>query len=89
VSRVISVADSQRLVFDLRQLHQLIAADAPLTVEARLEPGDRVRVRQGPLLGLEGTVLVRRNRTRLLIAVDFLQQGASVEIDDFLLEPLN
>jgi hypothetical protein len=31
-------------------------------------------------------VLVRRNHTRLLVSVDFLQQGASVEIDDFLLE---
>ena len=88
VSRVIEVKDPQRLVFDLRQLSQLIAANAPLTVESRLEPGDRVRVRQGPLAGLEGTVLVRRGHTHLLVAVDFLQQGASVEIDDYLLEPL-
>lgn len=89
VSRVLTVNDPERLLFDLRQLRQLIAANAPLTVESRLEPGNRVRVRQGLLLGLEGTVLVRRGTTRLLVAVDFLQQGASVEIDDYLLEPLD
>jgi transcription antitermination factor NusG len=88
ISRVIAVNDPERLLFDLRQLAQLIAVDAPLTIESQLEAGDRVRVRQGPLMGLEGTVLTRRGITRLLVAVDFLQQGASVEIDDYLLEPL-
>jgi transcriptional antiterminator RfaH len=88
VSRLLPVGDPDRLLFDLRQLRQLIASGAPLTVESRLEPGDQVRVRHGPLAGLEGTVLTRRGKTRLLIAVDFLKQGASVEIDDFLLEPL-
>jgi hypothetical protein len=33
-------------------------------------------------------VLSRRGQTRLVIAVNFLQQGASVEIDDFLLDPI-
>jgi len=66
----------------------LIASGAPLTLESRLAPGDRVRVRRGPLVDLEGTVLSRRGQTRLLIAVNFLQQGASVEIDDFLLDPI-
>jgi transcriptional antiterminator RfaH len=88
VSRVLSVENPEQLVFDLRQLRQLITAGAPLTVESRLAPGRRVRVRHGAFAGLEGTVLKRRGETRLLVSVNFLQQGASVEIDDFLLEPL-
>ena len=88
VLRVIQVDDPERLVHDLRQLRQLIAANAPLTVESRLVPGDRVRVRKGPFAGIEGRVLHRRGETRLLVSVNFLQRGASVEIDDFLLEPL-
>jgi hypothetical protein len=39
--------------------------------------------------GLEGTVLMRRAQTRLLVSIDFLQQGASVAIEDYLLEPLD
>lgn len=89
VSRVLPVGDPERLVFDLRQLAQLIESNAPLTVERRLQPGRAVRVRSGLLAGLEGIVLQRRGETRLLIAVDFLQQGASVEIDDDLLEPID
>lgn len=88
ISRILVVEQPEQLVFDLRQFRRLIAANAPLTIEARLAPGRRVRVRQGAFAGLEGTVLKRRGETRLLVAINFLQQGASVEIDDFLLEPL-
>jgi transcription antitermination factor NusG len=88
VLRVLEVEDPQQLVHDLRQFHQLIQANAPLTIEARLQPGDRVRVRKGPFEGVEGVVLNRRGQMRLLVSINFLQQGASVEIEDFLLEPL-
>ena len=39
ISRVLIVEQPQQLVFDLRQFRQLIAAGAPLTIEARLAPG--------------------------------------------------
>jgi transcriptional antiterminator RfaH len=89
LSRILAVYEPERLCHDLRQVHRLIAANMPLTVESRLVPGDRVRVRCGPLERLEGTVLTRRGETRLVVSVDFLQQGASVEIDDFMLEPID
>ena len=88
ISRVLAVEDPDQLVFDLRQLRQMIVANVPLTVESRLSPGQWVRVRKGPFGGLEGVVLKRRGRSRLLVSINFLQKGASVEIEDFLLEPL-
>ncbi|MEX0714524.1 MAG: transcription termination/antitermination NusG family protein [Pirellulales bacterium] len=89
IAQVLSVVDESELYNDLRQVWQLIAAKAPLTVESRLEPGQRVRVHSGALMGVEGTVVSRRKKCRLLVAVHLLQQGVSVEIDDFLLEPLD
>jgi transcriptional antiterminator RfaH len=88
IARVLPVHEPERLQHDLRQIRQLIAANMPLTVESRLAPGDRVRVRFGALAGIEGTILARRGEVRLMVAVDFLQRGASVEIDDFMLEPI-
>jgi transcriptional antiterminator RfaH len=88
VSRVLGVSDGERLVRDLRQIRQLIELDAPLTVEARIEPGRRVRVRSGSMAGLEGVVVKRRGRDWLVVAVEFLQQGASVLLEDFQVEPL-
>lgn len=89
VLRILPVNDGLRLVTDLRQIERLIQANVPLTVESRLCAGMNVRVRSGPLAGVEGVVLRRRGETRLLVSVNFLQQGASVEIEDFRLEPLD
>ena len=89
ISRILPVDDADQLLHDLRQIRQLIAANVPLTVESRLGPGQRVRVRQGAFAGVEGIVMKRRGEMRLLVSINFLQQGASVEIDDFLLEPLD
>jgi transcriptional antiterminator RfaH len=89
ISRTLPIVDGQVLCHDLRQIHRLIESGAPLTVEHRLSPGRRVRVKSGGMMGLEGLVLSRRGGNRLLIAVNFLQQGASVAIDDFMVEPLD
>jgi transcriptional antiterminator RfaH len=88
VSRILTVDEPELLIHDLRQIRLLINSNAPLTVESRIAPGDRVRVRSGPFAGIEGMVLQRRGQTRLLVSINFLQQGASVEIEDFLLEPI-
>ncbi len=88
ISRILTIDDPGQLVHDLSQLQQLITAEAPLTVESRLNPGNRVRVLHGPFAGIEGEIVTRRGQTRLLVSIDFLQRGASVEIDDYLLEPI-
>ena len=86
--RIIDVPDPDCLVDDLQRLHRLILADAPLTIESRLTAGDQVRVRSGVFQGIDGRVLERRGKARLLVAIDFLQKGASVELDDCILEPI-
>jgi transcriptional antiterminator RfaH len=73
---------------DLQQVRALIESGVPLTVEGRLQTGQRVRVKSGALLGLEGMVLSRRGESRLLVAVQFLQQGVSIQINDYQLEPI-
>ena len=89
ISRILPVRDQQQLCQDLMQVYHLIETDAPLTIERRLMPGRRVRVKAGAMMGMEGTVTSRRGACRLLVAVNFLQQGVSVAIDDYMLEPLD
>jgi len=82
VSRTIEVEDGTGLSRDLRRIRRLIESGAPLTPERRLEAGNRVRVRTGTFQGLEGAVIKRQGKARLLISVDFLQQGASLTLGD-------
>jgi transcription antitermination factor NusG len=88
ISRDIIVNDFEQLAHDLRQLRQLIESGEPIHPEPRLEPGTKVRVRSGPLTGQEGFVVQRHGEDHLLVAVQFLQQGATVQIKDCQVEKI-
>jgi len=88
IARWLPITDDAALVADLLSIKQLIETEQPLTPEARIEPGQLVRVRSGAMRGLEGTVVKRRGGQRLVVAVRFLNQGASVELEDVDLERL-
>jgi transcriptional antiterminator RfaH len=89
ISKTIEVADFQELTRDLRQIQRLIEVGAPLTIEARLQPGTRVRIKHGPMAGITGVILKREGQSHLQVAVNFLQQGASVKLEDFQVEEVH
>jgi transcription antitermination factor NusG len=51
--------------------------------------GRRVRVIRGPLEGVEGTLIRRKGRVRLVVSIDLLRQSAVVEVDTTDVEPIN
>jgi len=85
VARSLPVVDRDGLWHDLRQINRLIAAGAPLALEDRLTPGTRVEISSGPLAGLKGKIVRAASGRRFVVEVDFIQQGASVLLDDFAL----
>ena len=83
VTSDIGITDVDQLVCDLKQIRELVASGAPLSQEARLVPGDLVRVKTGIFAGLEGTVIRREHdEVRLLVGIRFMGQGVSVLLDD-------
>jgi transcription elongation factor/antiterminator RfaH len=46
-----------------------------------LKSGDRVRVQHGPIAGVEGILLRKKNAARLVLSVEMLGKSAAVEID--------
>ena len=53
-----------------------------------LKEGQRVRMRSGPLAGVEGVLKQRRGHHILVLSVDILQQGASARVDASEVEPV-
>ena len=86
ISQCQQVGDGLGLTHDLAQIQRMIETGEPLSPESRLLPGDHVRVKSGSFAGFEGTVINRMNKTRLFVAVSFMQQGASVLLEDCQLE---
>lgn len=87
VVRCLPVADQPQLHDDLMRVQRLIASGAALTLETRLRPGSRVEIVAGPLAGLHGKVLRKASKLKFLVEVHLLQQGVSVEVDSWMLQP--
>jgi transcriptional antiterminator RfaH len=86
--RCLAVADQAQLHADLARVQHLIAAGSALTPEDRLQPGTAVEIVHGPLMGLRGKVLRRGKKMKFFVEVHFLQQGVSVEIESWMIQPL-
>jgi transcription antitermination factor NusG len=50
--------------------------------------GDMVSVKSGPLAGLQGIVVNKKNETRIVISMNLLRRSISVEVDPVNLEPV-
>ena len=53
-----------------------------------LKVGRRVRVKSGPMTGMEGILVRRKNRSRFVISLDLIMRSVAVEVDALELEPL-
>jgi transcription antitermination factor NusG len=53
-----------------------------------LTAGRRVRVKAGPLAGLQGILVRRKSKARFVLSVDLIMRSIAVEIDETDLAPL-
>jgi transcription antitermination factor NusG len=63
--------------------------ERPAEPHLHLAIGDRVRIKSGPLAGLDGILVFKRNRFRMVLAINLIMQSISVEIDLEELAPLD
>jgi len=53
-----------------------------------LRAGRRVRVRSGPMQGLEGIIVRRKDRCRVIFSIDLIMRSVAVEVDEADLEAM-
>ena len=54
-----------------------------------LSAGRHVRVKSGPMAGLEGILVKRKSRMRFVLSVHLIKRAVAVEIDEIDLEPVH
>jgi transcription antitermination factor NusG len=89
VANLIEVKDQGKLVDELLQIAQALAAGADLRPHQYISAGKRCRVTAGPLLGLEGIVIRSKSGAHLVLQVDILGQATSVEIETDIIEVID
>jgi hypothetical protein len=77
------IPDEQITAVHTMMQHRLPCSPYPYLVE-----GMRVRIKSGFLAGAEGILLAKKQRHRLVISVDLIQQAVVVDIDSAEVEPL-
>ncbi len=89
VANLLEVAEQDKLVRQLRQIHQALQLGDAVEVMPYLEKGNRVCVTGGALKGLEGIIENVKGGTRIIISVEMIRQSVGLEVDAALLAPVN
>ncbi len=89
VVQTIPVHQQQQFVSELAAIETVLKCSKQLDLYPFATIGRRCRVRQGPMMGIEGVIIQNENVTRLVLQVSMLGQGAALEINPSLLEPLD
>ena len=66
---------------EIDTLRKVCSAGTGVLPHPFLRQGDHVRVRSGPLAGTEGFFVRTKNQYRVVISVELLRKGVSVEVD--------
>jgi len=66
---------------EIEAIRMVIQAGAPAEPWPFLEAGQRVRIQDGSLGGLEGILLQVKNSWRILLSVELLRRSVAVEVD--------
>jgi transcription antitermination factor NusG len=70
---------------DLETIRTRLAGVCRMEPHSYLPRGRRVRVLSGPLEGMTGIVVRKKNRTRFVISLALIMRSVAVEIDEFML----
>jgi transcriptional antiterminator NusG len=71
-------------------IQRLVASGVPVLPHAYFREGDRVRVVEGPLAGVEGVFLRDKpQKGRLVVSVNLLRTSVAVEVDCAFVEPVS
>ena len=88
VCHVIPVPQRRQFVTEVDAIHRALVCKQPLALYPHAALGKRCRVAQGAMKGIEGIVVEDRNPAKIVLHVGILGQGASLEIEADLLEPV-
>lgn len=74
---------------EIDNLRRVVASGAAaLPHDQYLTVGERVRIREGSLAGVEGILVDVKNSWRIVLSVELLQRSVSVELDRAAIEPV-
>jgi transcription antitermination factor NusG len=91
VHAIVSTAGQPTLIphSEIEAIWRVVEGGVRVEPHPFLKCGEWVRVKCGPLMGIQGILVRKKNIYRLVLSVEILGKAASVEVDALLVERLN
>jgi transcription antitermination factor NusG len=74
---------------EIEALSKGLAGGCQVQPHPYLKVGRRVRVHSGPMSGVEGILIRRKEKFRVVLSIHLIQRSVAVEVDENEIEPLN
>jgi len=86
VASLLDVFDQSTFARQLQEIQAALDSGLEVRQSPIIESGRRVRIRSGPLQGIEGLVESRLGQTTVFLRLDFINQAAAIKINAEALE---
>lgn len=74
---------------EIEALRQGLSKTSRFEPHPYLKVGRRVRVKSGPLSGMEGILLRRKDGFRLVLSIELIMRSVAIEVDEADVDPVN
>ena len=86
IARIIEVKDQSRLAAELLRLQSTMVVEEKVYPYDYVSKGHKVRVKEGPMQGLEGVVERKKKGFRLIINITSIFQAVAIDVEADLVE---
>lgn len=86
VANLLDVPNQQEFEHQLNDILFALEQEVEIRLAPTIGPGVKVRIKTGPLQGIEGWVESRKGMVEVLLRLDFISQAAAVKMDATNLE---
>lgn len=86
IARVIEVKNQLKLIEELRGIRKVLSSGVLVYPYDFLAEGQRVRIRSGPMQGVEGIIDRKKGNYRLVLKVETIVQAIALDLDVEMVE---
>jgi transcription antitermination factor NusG len=88
VANLLEPPDQFEFASQLQQILDAVSSDSEVRLCPNIVEGQRVRIKLGPLRGVEGIVIQRKGALEIQLRLDFIAQAAALRVDADQVEPI-
>ena len=81
LANLLEIADQDLFVRQLAEVERALETDLEIRLAPTIGEGMRVKIKSGPLRGIEGWVEKRHGMTTVLLRLDFISHAAAVKLE--------